>query len=53
VDLAQSSDPGHDAGMTAVGIVVLVLVVAVGLLIGYGWITDRDAPASAPDGDDG
>jgi hypothetical protein len=35
--------------MTAVGIIVLVLIVAVGLLIGYGWVTDRDVPRSAPD----
>jgi hypothetical protein len=35
--------------VTVVGIVVVVLVVAVGLLIGYGWITDRDAPPAAGD----
>jgi hypothetical protein len=38
--------------MTAVGIVLVVLIVVVGLLIGYGWITDRDAPKPVPDGDD-
>jgi len=38
--------------MTAVGIVVLVLIVAVGLLIGYGWITDRPARPAAADGEE-
>ena len=40
--------------MTAVGIIVLVLIVLVGLLIGYGWITDRPvaAPAADTDGED-
>ncbi|WP_214403785.1 hypothetical protein [Pseudonocardia lacus] len=40
--------------MTAVGIIVLVLIVAVGLLIGYGWVTDRGVHPSpavgAPEG---
>jgi uncharacterized protein YneF (UPF0154 family) len=35
--------------VTVVAVVVVVLVVAVGLLIGYGWITDRDAPPTAGD----
>jgi hypothetical protein len=35
----------------AAGIVVLVLLVAVGLLIGYGWVTDREAPPTSPDQD--
>jgi hypothetical protein len=38
--------------MTAVGIIVLVMIVAVGLLIGYGWITDRGVSATAPDSDE-
>jgi hypothetical protein len=38
--------------MSAVGIVVLVLIVAVGLLIGYGWITDRGVGVAAPDSED-
>ncbi len=37
--------------MIAAGIVVLVLLVAVGLLIGYGWLSDRPARPSHHDQD--
>jgi hypothetical protein len=33
----------------AVGIVVIALVVVVGVLIGYGWATDKDAPSAGHD----
>ena len=35
--------------MTAAAVIVLVLIVAVGLVIGYGWITDKGAPPAAHD----
>lgn len=38
--------------MTAAGIVVLILMIGVGLLIGYGWLRDGDAPPAAR-GEDG
>lgn len=36
--------------MTA-GVIVLVLLVVVGSMIGYGWLRDGDAPPAARDHD--
>ncbi len=37
--------------MTVAAVIVLVLIVAVGLVIAYGWITDKGAPPTAHDQD--
>jgi hypothetical protein len=49
--LVHPRPTGHPDHRIVVGIVVLVLIVAVGLLIGYGWISDR--PASTATHDEG
>lgn len=45
--MVDGGGTGHADAMIVVGIVVLVLIVAVGLLIGYGWISDRPPASTA------